>query len=188
MSELTDAELRILVTGDRKWVDSESVYRTLRGLITWVDTIEASNITQLFGLSQHPNKIILINGACRGADKLSTTAFNLLIPELTSPTFARKSFDVEEHPADWDKYGRAAGPVRNTEMAKRNPHIVIAFHDDITSSKGTKNMLNQVVDSVPLIVLVTNKDIFFYLKDDSQSNLTSKTKNMSELKVLLKGS
>ena len=28
---------------------------------------------------------------------------------------------------DWDKYGRAAGPRRNSEMLKKSPDMVIAF-------------------------------------------------------------
>jgi len=44
-------------------------------------------------------------------------------------------------PANWAKYGRAAGPIRNTEMLSMDPDLVVAFHEDITKSKGTKNMV-----------------------------------------------
>lgn len=49
-------------------------------------------------------------------------------------------------PADWNKYGRAAGPIRNREMLgfiireSKNPEI-IAFWDG--KSRGTKNMISQ---------------------------------------------
>lgn len=47
-------------------------------------------------------------------------------------------------PADWDKYGRAAGPIRNKQMLEyileENP-IVAAFWDG--KSRGTKNMIDQ---------------------------------------------
>lgn len=51
--------------------------------------------------------------------------------------------------ADWDTLGRGAGPIRNREMAKRLSGWriagcgvrVVAFHDDILSSKGTRDML-----------------------------------------------
>lgn len=34
---------------------------------------------------------------------------------------------VEVHPADWDKHGRAAGPIRNAEMIATRPDLVIAY-------------------------------------------------------------
>ena len=40
--------------------------------------------------------------------------------------------------ADWNKYGRAAGPIRNEEMAKHGTHL-LAFWDG--KSRGTKNMI-----------------------------------------------
>lgn len=46
--------------------------------------------------------------------------------------------------AEWDKYGRAAGPIRNKQMLlyvlEAKP-LVIAFWDGI--SRGTKNMVSQ---------------------------------------------
>ena len=40
--------------------------------------------------------------------------------------------------ADWTKYGKAAGPIRNEQMAKRGTHL-LAFWDG--KSRGTKNMI-----------------------------------------------
>jgi len=41
--------------------------------------------------------------------------------------------------AEWDKYGNAAGPIRNKQMmVNGKPEIVIAF----PGGKGTKNMLS----------------------------------------------
>lgn len=47
--------------------------------------------------------------------------------------------DVLYFPANWDKYGKSAGVIRNEEMAK-NGNILIAFWDK--KSKGTLNMIN----------------------------------------------
>ena len=41
--------------------------------------------------------------------------------------------------ADWNKYGRSAGPIRNKEMLDYADHV-IAFYDGI--SKGTGNLLD----------------------------------------------
>jgi len=47
------------------------------------------------------------------------------------------------HPAQWDRDGRAAGPIRNRQMLIEHPEIelVLGFHDNIRQSKGTKDML-----------------------------------------------
>jgi len=48
-------------------------------------------------------------------------------------------------PADW-RIGRGAGPKRNKEMLAEllkfpGDRLVVAFHDDLKSSKGTANMV-----------------------------------------------
>lgn len=50
-----------------------------------------------------------------------------------------RGFKIETYPADWKKYGRAAGPIRNEQMANI-ANALIAFWDG--KSKGTKNMIN----------------------------------------------
>ena len=47
---------------------------------------------------------------------------------------------VEKYPAEWQKYGRRAGPMRNEKMAKICD-CVICFWDE--ESKGTKSMIDQ---------------------------------------------
>lgn len=47
---------------------------------------------------------------------------------------------VKKFPADWVKFGRSAGPIRNAEMADYADGL-IAFWDG--KSKGTKNMITQ---------------------------------------------
>jgi len=47
------------------------------------------------------------------------------------------------HVADWDKHGRAAGPIRNRTMLDLKPDLVIAFHPDIEKSKGTRDCVNE---------------------------------------------
>jgi len=72
----------------------------------------------------------IIHGAARGADSLAGR-------------YGRETGkDVQDFPADWNKYGRSAGPIRNSEMLKRgNPDCVIAFRGP--NSRGTQNMIDQ---------------------------------------------
>lgn len=45
---------------------------------------------------------------------------------------------LKKFPADWDKLGKAAGPIRNLEMA-RYADVLVAVWDG--SSRGTRNMI-----------------------------------------------
>lgn len=75
---------------------------------------------------------LVIEGEADGADSMA----RLAAEELGIP--------VQKFPAQWSKFGRAAGPIRNTQMlVEGQPTEVIAFHPNIASSKGTKNMVNQ---------------------------------------------
>jgi hypothetical protein len=44
--------------------------------------------------------------------------------------------------ADWKRYGRAAGPLRNLTMLAQGPDEVWAFHDDLPNSKGTRHCVS----------------------------------------------
>lgn len=75
---------------------------------------------------------VVIEGGCSGADSIAREcAFALNI-------------QVDEYKAHWNEYGRAAGPIRNKEMIEEGrPDLVVAFHNNIKKSAGTKNMLMQ---------------------------------------------
>ena len=47
---------------------------------------------------------------------------------------------VEGFPAEWDKYGRSAGPIRNGQMAKAAEALIALL---APGSRGTKNMIEQ---------------------------------------------
>lgn len=90
----------------------------------------------------NPLEDIIITGGCRGADKIAEYLGK------------KKGFKVEVFPADWNKYGLGAGPVRNKQMLDQNPSIVIAFHSDIDNSKGTKNCITQAAKKeIPVEVI-----------------------------------
>lgn len=84
---------------------------------------------------------VVIHGNARGADRLGAqVALELGIKVISFP-------------AKWNEYGRAAGPIRNQQMLDEgNPDFIIAFHNDIRNSKGTKDMItraqNHAIDYV----------------------------------------
>jgi len=105
--------MKLLVCGDRNWTDLPLIYNIISTLH------ESEKITTI------------IHGACRGADLMAAAcAKELNIPE-------------QPFPAEWDKFGRSADPKRNREMlTKGKPDLVIAFHENLEESKGTKNMIS----------------------------------------------
>ena len=73
------------------------------------------------------NEIIFISGRCKGADMLGER-------------YAKENgYKIEYFPANWDLYGKSAGPIRNREMAKA-ADFVICFWDN--ASRGTKSMID----------------------------------------------
>lgn len=76
---------------------------------------------------KNEHSLIFVSGGCRGAD-------------LLGERFAYENgYQIERYPAEWEKYGRAAGPKRNMKMAEISDFI-ICFWDGC--SKGTKSMIN----------------------------------------------
>jgi hypothetical protein len=82
-------------------------------------------------LSQLPPGSEIIEGGAPGADKLSR--FEAL----------KLDMKVTEFPAEWKKYGRAAGPIRNRKMLDEKPDLVIAFHPDLSQSRGTADTVRE---------------------------------------------
>lgn len=72
----------------------------------------------------------IIEGEARGVDSLARDWAEL------------HAKPVRKFPADWDQFGRSAGPIRNTQMLREGrPDLVIAFL--AADSKGTKDMITQ---------------------------------------------
>lgn len=79
------------------------------------------------------DEIEIISGHCSGADKLG---------ELYAD---RNNISCTVFPAQWDIYGKSAGPIRNSEMIKYASEsdipVVVAFVSQ--NSKGTKDTINK---------------------------------------------
>jgi hypothetical protein len=120
----------VLCCGDRNWDDAKKIYRILK--------------------HEHKKRPIdfVIEGGALGADYLSRVVAEKL------------GIQVVECPANWEYFGKKAGPIRNTQQLRlalelaceggqisgseqKMNMIVFAFHSNIKQSKGTKNMVEQ---------------------------------------------
>lgn len=110
------AETRIIVAGGRDFDDYDYLEKS-------IDEI----------LIDNTGTIKIINGTARGADTLGER-------------YAKEhGYEVVRFPADWDRYGKQSGYLRNLEMAdyaceEDGKGILIAFWD--CKSKGTEHMIN----------------------------------------------
>ena len=67
---------------------------------------------------------------------------------------------VHKYPADWNKLGKAAGPIRNREMAK-NADAVILF----PGGNGTNSMKSEAEKAgLKIYEIVVGEDGFYILK------------------------
>ena len=83
-------------------------------------------------LKKFPPGTVVIHGAAKGADTLGGFVAD------------RLGFKVLAFPAKWNIYGRGAGPVRNQQMLDEGkPDLVLAFHENLSESKGTRDMVNR---------------------------------------------
>jgi YspA, cpYpsA-related SLOG family len=97
-------------------------------LISGDRTWEAKHI--IMQVLQETKPKIIVQGGQRGADLLARDCAIKL------------GIESRQYTAQWELYGRAAGPLRNREMIeKEKPEVVLAFHDNIEKSKGTRNMI-----------------------------------------------
>lgn len=80
-----------------------------------------------------PKGTLIIEGGARGADILAGEVAD----ELGYPHATMK--------ANWDFYKKAAGPIRNRWMLDLliQSDLVIAFHESLENSKGTKDCVQE---------------------------------------------
>lgn len=104
--------MKILVAGSRS-INPQTIIFTF------------TNLLNTFSISE------FVTGCAKGPDRLPweyNYAFSLNVP-------------IKEFPADWNKYGKRAGPIRNAEMAEYCDAAIILWDG---KSKGTKNMIDNM--------------------------------------------
>lgn len=92
---------RVIVTGSRDWADRDAIAAALA-------TVERRAVPG--------HRLTLVHGGQRGADAYAHSWVR-----------GRSAWLAEVHPADWSRYGRAAGPRRNAEMIALGADVCVAF-------------------------------------------------------------
>jgi hypothetical protein len=111
--------MRVLVCGSRNYIGTEASF----------------NVCSILDeLRRTYDDLIIIEGGATGVDTHAFAyAHQFKIPYM-------------HFPAQWDKYGKAAGPIRNKQMLDEGkPNMVIAFL--AKDSRGTANMIKQARDA-----------------------------------------
>jgi len=106
---------RVVICGGRHYIFSQDDIRRLEDVLMYI---------VLQGLSME-----VVTGGAKGADACAVA-------------WARSSsLKVTTFAADWSKHGRAAGPIRNRQMAKyvSSGGICVAF----PGGRGTANMVKE---------------------------------------------
>lgn len=102
----------VLVTGDRKWKKHKIIAR------------------ELIKLHKKSNIVLIIQGGADGADAMAYDVGQML------------GIQVVTFHANWEKFGRAAGPIRNSNQLRFiKPDAVLAFHKNLKKSKGTASQV-----------------------------------------------
>lgn len=112
-----------IVCGDREWCYRSAIEHALSSLM----------------YERKLSEVVV--GGCRGADRIVAAVARVL------------GMKVVEMPADWARYSKTAGPIRNRKMlaylmtAADPDRAVVAFHDRLEASKGTADMVRAAQDA-----------------------------------------
>ncbi len=113
--------MRTIIAGSRSFNDYDRFEDLLDGVCMFI------NVTSI------------ISGLAHGADTMALKYA------------AEADLPVTKYAADWEKFGRAAGPIRNEEMAEVADALV-AFWDG--ESRGTKSMIDLALKKGLVVIVV----------------------------------
>jgi hypothetical protein len=118
--------MKIMITGSRKW----EKYFILKDILL-------ANINLL----DLPSAIVCQGGA-KGADTIAKDICR------------DYGIEYKEYLADWDKHGKAAGPIRNSEMIDDfKPDKVLAFYKIGAENIGTMDaVMKALKKGIPVLI------------------------------------
>lgn len=128
-------EVRLIVAGTRTFEDYAMAKEKLDRIV--------------LGLQEdNPGApVVIISGDARGADQLGIRYA------------LDRGLAIRRFPAQWNQYGRMAGPMRNAQMmsyAKEGIPALAAFWDG--KSRGTKNMIDTANRAKAKVTVITYKE------------------------------
>ena len=86
-----------------------------------------TTLDEVVGELKSEYNITIVSGTANGADRLGEK-------------YAEKhGLKIERHPANWGRYGRGAGPIRNAEMVKESDGVIVFWNGE---SSGAKNIID----------------------------------------------
>jgi hypothetical protein len=102
-----------------------------------------NNVQRVHDVLDELSPTMIITGGARGAD-------------YHAEAWARKnSIPFLRFPADWNTHGKAAGPIRNSQMLKESkPDLVVAF----PGGRGTADMVRKATKANVQIKEVEDKE------------------------------
>jgi hypothetical protein len=117
---------RVLATGGRDRTDRDNIWATFDAI-----------------LLAHP-RLIVVHGAAypkpvNGVRPNKSADWLIHLWCQANPTVIE-----EDHPADWTAHGRAAGPIRNTEMVTLDADECVAFPGD---GPGTRDCMRKAAEA-----------------------------------------
>lgn len=122
-------DYRVIIAGGRDFVDYPLLEETCNDMLME---------------KRQSHHVIIVSGHASGADALGERYAH------------ENGLDLEAHPADWNKHGKTAGPIRNAEMAAV-ADALIAFWDG--KSRGTADMINKARAKGLRVVVVSYEKV-----------------------------
>lgn len=107
-------EFRVIVAGGRDFNDY---------------TLMEKKLDFILSEKSKTHAVVVVSGTAYGADKLGECYAE------------KKGYKVDKFPAEWDKFGRSAGPMRNKQMGEYSNTAVI-FWDG--TSRGSAHMIKVI--------------------------------------------
>lgn len=126
--------MRVLVCGSRDFTDKRAIWMVLSG-ISWIS-----------------ERVTLIEGGAAGADRIAAE----YAEGIVSGSASGSHWKHEQYKAEWAKYGKTAGRIRNKQMlTEGKPDMVLAFvNKPLAESKGTADMVLQATQAdIPTYVI-----------------------------------
>ena len=119
---------KILVCGSRDIKDQEFVFKKLDFLLSNKDL----------------SSVVIIHGDQKSFDRHLEIFYGA--DHFAKLWSVLKGVKQIPFPADWDKFGKSAGPIRNKQMANEDLDACVAFLGRNSKNAGTLNMLKLVKD------------------------------------------